>query len=128
MKQKLLKLMCLLCVGMMGMSAWGQTATWTRVTAVSELLEGGTFIIGYEKTASSGVLVPLRNDVANATTSSNGYFYSGTSSSKSGSGTINMSSISNTTAYEIIVTASSTVDGAINLQMADGKYFGNPSY
>ena len=25
MKQKLLKLMCLLCVGMMGMSAWGQT-------------------------------------------------------------------------------------------------------
>lgn len=55
-----------------GVNVWGQT--WTRCTTVGELLAGGTYIIGYEATAKSGVIVPMQND-GTATTSKAKYLW-----------------------------------------------------
>lgn len=98
---------------------------WSRVTAVSELTDGGTFIIGYEATANSDVIVPLRSDGAVATTSANGLLYSGTTSGNATGGTIDMSSIADTSPYEVTISASSTTSGAINIALASGNYIGN---
>ena len=98
---------------------------WSRVTAISELTDGGTFIIGYEATANSDVIVPLRSDGAEATTSANGLLYSGTTAGSATNGTINMSSIADTTPYEVTITASTTTAGAINIALADGNFVGN---
>ena len=103
--------------------------TWERVTSISTLRAGGTFIMGYEGTANSGVIIPLRTDATNATTSANGYLYSGTGSgTTSDNGTINMSSVTETAKYELYITASS-VSNAINMQLADnnGNYIGCPN-
>ena len=98
---------------------------WSRVTAVSELTDGGTFIIGYEATANSDVIIPLRSDGAAATTSADGLLYSGTTAGSAKDGTINMSSIADTTPYEVTITASSTTSGAINIALASGNFVGN---
>lgn len=102
---------------------------WVRVTSTADILSGGKFIIGYEATANSGKLVPMRSDKCAATTSANGIFYSGTAvgTTTSNSSTIDMKTITATTAYEFTVTASTLVSGAINIQMADGKYLGSPN-
>ena len=99
--------------------------TWTRVTSVNTLTDGGTFIMGYEETANSGVIVPMRSDGSAATTTRNGILYSGTTAGESNSGTIDMNSITETSAYEITVAASTTTSGAITIKLADGNYIGN---
>jgi len=98
---------------------------WNRVSAVSELTDGGTFIIGYEASANSDVIVPLRSDGAAATTSANGLLYSGTTSGSATEGTIDMSSIADTSPYEVTISASSTTSGAINIALANGNFVGN---
>ena len=96
-----------------------------RVTSVDQLLAGGTFIIGYEATAKSGIIVPLRSDGANATTTAQGYLYSGTTEGASNSNTIDMSNVGATSQYEVTITVSS-VPGAIDIKLQE-SYIGNPS-
>ncbi|MGM9873847.1 MAG: hypothetical protein ACI31G_02860 [Bacilli bacterium] len=103
------------------------TVKWTRVKSVTTLLEGGTFIMGYEVSSDApNVIVPLRSDGANAKTTANGYFYTGTTSGKSDNGTIDMSEIETTSAYEVYITASTNTSGAINIQMGNstGDFYG----
>jgi hypothetical protein len=86
----------------------GSSNTWTRVTTVDQITSGGTFIIGYEAEANSGVLVPMRNDGRTASTSADGLIYSGTTNESGNSGTITMAasmSGSATSAYEIVIEA-----------------------
>lgn len=90
--------------------------TWNRVSSVEELLSEGTFIIGYEAVANSGVIVPMRN-TANAD-----YIYSGIE--KDNKGTIDMSTITDTANYEVTIIASSSVTGAICIKIGD-KFIGN---
>ena len=99
-------------------------ASWTRITAVNDLVSG-TYIMGYESTAGSGTIIPLRSDGANATTSANGYFYTGTTAGSGTSGTININTISDTSAYEVTITKIS--NGVINIQMSSGNYYGASS-
>ena len=101
--------------------------SWSRVTAVSQLTAGGTFIIGYEGTANSGVIVPMRA-AGTMTTSATGYLYSGTSTgTTSSNNTLTMSSTmtsSSTSSYEVTIAASGEVDGAIVIKIGN-KYIGN---
>lgn len=94
-------------------------ATWNRVISVEEITSGGTFIIGYEATANSGELVPMRTEL-----NSSNYMNSGTTAGSSTKTTIDMNSITETTDYEIQITPSSVVDGAVNL-MVGASYIGN---
>lgn len=94
--------------------------TWSRVSSVEELLSEGTFIIGYEAVANSGVIVPMQNKVTTTTKSS--YINSGTSEGKGK--TINMSTITDTANYEVTIIASSSVNGAICIKIGD-KFIGN---
>ena len=100
---------------------------WNRVTNETDILSGGTFIIGYEETANSGVIVPMRADNCGAKTTANGIIITGTNatSSTSDKGTIDMATYSGTGTYEITITAS-TLSGAVNLQLIDGSYIGCP--
>lgn len=104
--------------------------TWSRVTSIATLLAGGTFIMGYEADAKSGIIIPLRSKDSNATTSANGYFNTGTKDGSSTSGTIDMSDLSDVTTsdYEVYITESST-SGRINIQRVDdsGNYYGATS-
>ena len=102
-------------------------AKWNRVTSAADILAGGTFIIGYEETASSGVIVPMRADDCGAKTTANGIIITGTNSNSNTSdkGTIDMATYSGTGTYEITITAS-TLSGAVNLQLIDGSYIGCP--
>lgn len=99
--------------------------TWTRVTATSTLLAGGTFIMGYEATANSNVIVPMQNS-GTLTTTAAGYIYSGTGTSGSdNTGTINMSeTVESSSKYEITVVASEIVEGAVNIKFGD-NFVGN---
>lgn len=97
--------------------------SWTRVTSVQTLLNGGTFIIGYEDTANSGVIVPMANS-GSATLSAAGYLYSGATATQGGSGTIDMSSVSATSSFEVTIEASTKVSGAINIKLGN-SYLGN---
>lgn len=97
--------------------------TWTRATTIDELLTGGTFIIGYEEVANSGVIIPMAN-TGTATTSAAGYLYSGETATAGGKTTIDMSSVSETSNYEITIVASSSVSGAICIKLGD-NYLGN---
>lgn len=101
--------------------------TWTRVTAINTLTGGGTFIMGYEGEAKSGVIVPLRSADSNATTSANGYFNTGTTAESSTSGTIDMSTVTSTSDYEVYISSPAT--GKINIQMgtSSGNYYGATS-
>lgn len=98
---------------------------WARVTSVSDITSGGTFIIGYEATANSDVIVPMRNDGFSEAVTSNGYVYSGATVGSSTSVTINMGSVADTSLYEVAITASSTTTGAINIALANGYFIGN---
>lgn len=98
-------------------------AAWQRVTTVEELLAGGTMIIGYEKTANSGVIVPMRTE-GTATTSDLGYMYSGTTAGESKSTTIDMSALSVSTDYEVTVVPSTSVTGAVCIKIGD-NFLGN---
>ena len=103
-------------------STGGETS-WTRVTTVAELLAGGTFIIGYEATANSGKIVPMAN-TGSATTSAAGFIYSGSTATSGGNGTIDMSTVSETSNYEVTIVASTSVSGAICIKLGD-NYLGN---
>ena len=98
-------------------------ATWTRVTTVAELLAGGTYIIGYEAEAKSGIIVPMAN-VGTATTSAAGFMYSGKAASSGNKQTIDMSSVTETTKYEVSIVASTSVSGAICIKIG-ANYLGN---
>ena len=100
---------------------------WVRVTSKDMILSGGTFIIGYEATAKSGKLVPMRSDKSGATTSANGIHYSGTAvgTTTSNSSTIDMNTITETSAYEFTISASTSVSGAVDIKRPDGNYIGN---
>lgn len=121
-KPLLFKFLLLLCALIVGNSAWAYV-TWERVTSVSTLQEGGTFIIGYEATANSGVIIPMAN-TGSATTSAAGFMYSGSEALSGGSGTIDMSTVTLTSNYEVTIGASSVVDGAIYIKVGD-NYLGN---
>lgn len=97
--------------------------TWARVTSVATLLAGGTFIIGYESTANSGIIVPMANS-GSASTSAAGFMYSGATATSGGSGTINMATVETTSSYEVQMGESSEVDGAIYIKIGD-NYLGN---
>ena len=102
------------------------STSWTRVTAVKTLTDGGTFIMGYEAdpTNAKGTIVPMRN-TGSATTSAAGYMYSGTGSgTTSDATTLTMSSVTETAAYEISVVASTEVDDAICIKIGD-NFLGN---
>ena len=98
-------------------------ATWTRVTTVDELLAGGTFIIGYEANAKSGIIVPMAN-VGDATTSAAGIMYSGKAAIQGNKETIDMSSVTATSKYEVTIAASNSVSGAICIKIG-ANYLGN---
>ena len=97
--------------------------TWARVTSVATLLAGGTFIIGYESTANSGIIVPMANS-GSASTSAAGFMYSGATATSGGSETINMATVETTSSYEVQMGESSEVDGAIYIKIGD-NYLGN---
>lgn len=103
------------------MGVWGQT--WTRVTSADDLLAGGTFILGYEASANSGVIVPMQNE-GTATLSAAGYMHSGTTQGSSTNGTLNMSNVTSTSLYEVTIVASTTVSGAICIKIGD-SFLGN---
>src|SRR5574344_1390791 len=99
---------------------------WVKITSIDEIVNNGTYILGYEATPDSYTIVPMRNE-GTATTSAAGYLYSGTTSGSSNNGTIDMSStssLSDTSAYEVKITASSKVTGAYNIMIGD-NYLGN---
>lgn len=98
-------------------------AEWQRVTTVAELLEGGTMIIGYEATANSGVIVPMRAE-GSASTSDAGIIYSGTTAGSSTKTTIDMSALSVSTEYEVTVVPSTSVTGAVCIKIGD-NFLGN---
>ncbi len=101
----------------------GETGNWTRVTTVAELLAGGTFIIGYEATANSGIIIPMAN-TGSASTDAVGYIYSGSTAVAGGKETINMSSVSETSNYEVTIVPSTSVSGAICIKLG-ANYLGN---
>ena len=99
------------------------STSWTRVTAVKTLTDGGTFIMGYEDDHDdAGVIVPMRNSKSNATTSAQGYILSGTTDGSSTSGTITMSSLETSNDYEIAV-ESGTASGTIAIKIGS-NYIG----
>ena len=120
--KSLLIMLCMVLMG--GGSVMAQK--WVRCTQVSDLLSGGVFIIGYEKDAKSGVIVPMRNE---ATTTGTIYVRSGRTSEEN-NGTIDMSSITSTTDitstkdYEIIMAPSTVVNGAVTIKIGE-KFIGN---
>lgn len=104
----------------------GATGSWVRVTSVDQITSG-TYIIGYEATAGSGVIVPLRSDVAGAKTSANGILNSGTSGTTSDAGTIDMATITDTKAYEVGMGPSAAVSGAKNIKLGELGLVGAPA-
>lgn len=101
----------------------GGEASWIRVTTVDDLIAGGTFIIGYEATANSGVIVPMAN-TGTASITDAGYIYSGSNAGSSGNGTIDMSTVSGTSNYEVTIVPSTSVSGAICIKLG-ANYLGN---
>ena len=104
---KSLMLLLLLLIGG-GSYAWGET--WIRCTSVSDLISGGTFILGYEAKANSGMVVPMQN-TGSATTTTDGHLYCGT--------TVDMSNVTETSKYEVTIGASSIADGAVFIKCGD---------
>ena len=110
-KLKLFSLFLCLFVGLGQMSG---TVSWTRVTDVSDLTSGGTFIIGYEATANSGVIIPMAN-TGSASTTAAGFIYSGSTASSGGKETIDMSTVTSTSNYEVTIVSSGEGKIAIKL-------------
>ena len=80
-------------------------------------------IIGYEETANSDVIVPMRAE-GSATTSAAGYIYSGATAGSSTKTTIDMSALSVSTEYEVTVVPSTSVTGAVCIKIGD-NFLGN---
>lgn len=100
----------------------GGDPSWTRVTTTKEITDGGTFIIGYEASAKSGTLIPLRPASAGA------YIYSGSTSDNTA--TITMSSTmtaSSTADYETEIVAGPT-SGTISIMIGTKYIKNNCSY
>lgn len=116
MKQIYLKFSMLLLCLVVGLSAFADT--WTRCTSVSDLTSGGTFIIGYEATANSGKITPMKNTGGTATTSAAGYMAS------ENEYLVDMSKVTATADYEFTIVASTVVEGAICIKAGD-NYIGN---
>lgn len=114
----------MLCMVLMGGGSV-MAQKWVRCTQVSDLLSGGVFIIGYEKDAKSGVIVPMRNE-GTLTKTKAGYIYSGTTSNQSTSTTIDMSSVSvsETPAYEVVIEPSTVVKDAVTIRIGE-NFIGN---
>lgn len=111
---KSLMLLLLLLIGG-GSYVWGET--WIRCTSVSDLISGGTFILGYEATANSGIIVPMQcSGTATATTA--GYLNGGTEKT-TGKNTVDMSNVTETSKYEVTIGASSIADGAVSIKCGD---------
>ena len=107
-------LLLLLLIGG-GSYAWGET--WIRCTSVSDLISGGTFILGYEATANSGIIVPMQcSGTVTATTA--GYLNGGTEKT-TGKNTVDMSNVTETSKYEVTIGASSIADGAVSIKCGD---------
>ena len=103
--------------------------SWTKVTTVSEITAGGTFIIGYQDpSGTAGVIVPMRQEGSSLSTSIDGYFYSGNASGSTGPSTLTMAatmSSSSTAAYEIEI-VSGTASGKVALKY--GNYYIGAGY
>ena len=111
---KSLMLLLLLLIGG-GSFAWGET--WIRCTSVSDLISGGTFILGFEATANSGIIVPMQcSGTATATTA--GYLNGGTEKT-TGKNTVDMSNVTETSKYEVTIGASSIADGTVSIKCGD---------
>ena len=93
----------------------GGDPTWTRVTSVSQITAGDTFIIGYENDNKNnkGVIVPMRQETGN------NLVLSGTTAGSSTNGTISMPASSGTlpstttAAYETVIVAGKNTGVAI---------------
>ncbi|MGN0032661.1 MAG: T9SS type A sorting domain-containing protein [Candidatus Limimorpha sp.] len=96
---------------------------WIRVTDISELTAGGSFVIGYQEDAGSRIIIPMQNK-GTATTTKAGYLYSGAEPNNSTETTIDMDEISETSDFEFTITENSLVSGAINIKIGD-YYLGN---
>lgn len=107
-------LLLLLLIGG-GSYAWGET--WIRCTSVSDLISGGTFILGYEEAANSGIIVPMQN-TGSATTTTDGFLNGGTEKT-TGKNTVDMSNVTETSKYEVTIGASSIADGAVFIKCGD---------
>ena len=97
--------------------------SWVRVTNAADVLAGGKFIIGYEERASSGVIVPMRNDGGTASLTADGYFWSGTVAENGNTGTIDMATVTETGAYEVTIAAHASVANAVTIKAGD-NYIG----
>lgn len=94
----------------------GGTHGWVRCTSVVDITSGGTFIIGYEATANSGKLIPMKNTGGTATTSAVGYMANGSE--------IDMATVTTTSDYEFTIVASTSVTGAVCIKCGD-NFIGN---
>lgn len=98
---------------------------WELVTTTAQLTSGGTFIISYNSgsPASNFTVVPMRNET-NATTSGNGYMYSGTTAGSTGTGTIDMANSNvDTSPYEVTIEAGAS-SGQIAIKLTSGTQSG----
>lgn len=91
---------------------------WKRVTTLEQISSGGRFIIGYETNAKSGIIVPMRAECNGS------IMFSGTAAGSSTNGTINMATVTETSAYEVEFVKSTAVPGAICIKVGD-SYIGN---
>ena len=91
---------------------------WKRVTTLDQITSGGRFIIGYEASAKSGIIVPMRAECNGS------IMLSGTTAGSSIDGTIDMATVSSTSAYEVEFVKSTAVSGAVCIKVGD-KYIGN---
>lgn len=112
MKKLLLSLMAVLCA-----CVASYADTWSRCTNVADLQDGGTFIIGYEATANSGEIIPMKISGGTATSTAAGYMAAGASA-------INMATVTETDGYEVEIEASTVVTGAVCIKVGD-YYLGN---
>ena len=100
--------------------------TWTKVTSVSDITSGGTFIIGYwdGDTDFPNYIMPMQN-TGTATTSKAGYMFSGTSEGECSTDYwLDMDNPSSTSIYEVTISASTNVNGAVDIKCGD-NYLGN---
>ena len=93
-----------------------------RATIPSDIVAGRQIIIGYEAdhTSGKGTIVPAISGVYNG----NDYMYSGNNTAATGSGTIDISSLSDASNYLFTVRAGKN-SGYFALEGSDGKYIGH---
>ncbi len=107
-----------------GIGAAEETYTWTRVTSADTLKAGGEFIIGYEATANSGVIIPMAN-TGGATLTAAGFMYSGAAAASADKSTLDMTTYAQSGAAFIVTIAESTATaGNITIHTGTG-YIGN---